>query len=1123
MTTPTAPRDLQEPKTRQALAHALSQRFLLESSRRKTAAIRQTSLNSGETISQVGESRDGNNAQTAAQLICGPCGALSSPTGKFCSECGARLTCETRSTEYKQVTVLFADVVRSMDIAATLDLERLREIMTEVVEQSAAVAQRYGGTVEYNGDGVMAIFGAPITLEDHAFRACMAALAIQMETKRLSTEVQNRDGVALRLRVGLDSGRVIAGQIGSGSLGYAATGEPVGFAQRMESVALPGGVALSESTAQLVEHRVLLGDPEWVHIKGSELPVPARRLIGIGPRHRPERRVEATLVGRRREMTELDALLDRAVGGSGGVVNVVGPPGIGKSRTAREAADSAIGRGAAVYWTFCESHAVDIPFRVVSQLLRARAGLADLDSWDARARVRRQIPDAAPQDVLLLDDLLGIADPDVALPTIDADARRRRLTALINTASLARTEPALFIIEDAQWIDGVSESMIADFLSVILHTPSLVLITSRPEYHGALTRVHGTQTIPLAPLDDSDTTTLIGELLGWDPSVAQLGRRIADQAAGNPFFAEEMVRELAQRGVLTGERGARVCRTVAADVSVPATVQAAIAARIDRLTAPARRTLNAAAVIGARFDNGLLTALGVDTVGDELLYVELIDHVGFAGGTEYAFRHPLIRTVAYEAQLKTGRAQAHRLVAAAIESGDPAAVEKNAALIAEHLEAAGDMHAAYAWHMRAATWSTNRDISAAQLSWERARTIADALPAESPNRPAMRIAPRTMLCAIAWRVHEHVTGVRFEELRELCSAAEEMKSLAIAMAGLVMEHAFQGRMREASRLASEAWDLAESLGDPNSTVGLSFPLIYAKAENGEWRDVLVWSQRVIDLADGDSSKGNFILGSPLAVAFTTRAAARYHLARPGWRDDLRRGLAMARGADPLSYATAVTWGYNPGITLGAVRPDDRVMSEIAAAARMAEESADDMAVIVARAMLALALVQRPTDAERSRGHRLLVDVSDAFVSQGHFLSDLPMVDVYLAREKARCGEPDAALALMRAAVEQLFHAGHMPIWAPAVTGVLVETLLDQDVECAVAEAEEAIDRLAAAPAEDGPAVRDIWLLRLRALLSRARGDEKSYRTNRHQYRAMAEWLGFEGHIAWAEAMFDAGP
>jgi class 3 adenylate cyclase len=1054
-----------------------------------------------------------------AVLTCGSCGTGLQENAKFCGECGTPTAVSGDTAEYKQVTALFADVVRSMDIAATVDVERLREIMTELVQRSAAVVQRYGaGSVEYTGDGVMTLFGAPVALEDHAFRGCLAALAIQEQANLLAAEVARRDGVALRLRVGLNSGRVIAGEIGSGALGYAATGAPVGFAQRMESVAPPGGVMLSESTARLVEHLVMLAEPEWVRIKGSEEPVRVRRLMGIGPRDGLVGRAEASLVGRRWEMAALDTMVDRAIGGRGGVVNVVGPPGIGKSRTARETAALAAGRGAEVFWAFCESHARDVPFYAVTRLLRTSTGVADLDGQAARARVREQVPDADPQDLLLLDDLLGIADPDVPPPRIDPDARRRRLTALINAASLARTQPALFIIEDAQWIDAVSESMLADLLSVVPRSPSMVLITSRPEYQGALTRVHGGQSIALAPLGDSDTAALIGGLLGSDPSVGELAAVLVERAAGNPFFAEEMVRELAQRGVLAGERGGYVRRVDVAEVSVPATVQAAIEARIDRLSTAAKRTLHAASVIGARFGAELLAALGIDAVVYEPLGAELIDQVRFTRSPEYAFRHPLIRAVAYESQLKSDRAELHRRVAAAIESRDPAAAEENAALIAEHLEAAGESHAAYGWHMRAATWATNRDINAARLSWERAQKIADTLPAEDPNRAAMRIAPRTMLCGIAWRVHEKVAGNRFDELRQLCTAAGDKTSLAIAMAGLVADHAFQDRLREASQVASEAWDLVESLHDPTLTVGLSFAAIHAKGESAEWCDVLRWSQRVVDLADGDPAKGSLFFGSPLALAFATRGMARYCLGRPGGRDDLRHGLALARSADPLSYAAVVADVYLMGIPYGVLRPDDHAVREIEEALRIAERSADDLALTFTRATLGMALVHRPTAAEGDRGQQLLAEVAEVFLRRGHNLGLLPLVNVYLARQRARRGDRDDAIALMRAAADHLFREGRILAWGPPGTGVLVETLLDRGADGDVAEAEAAIERLAAALADEGLVIRDIWLLRLRALLSKAHGDDVAYRDYRDRYRTMAESLGFEGHIAWAEAM-----
>ncbi|HUO37379.1 MAG TPA: cyclase, partial [Mycobacterium sp.] len=346
-----------------------------------------------------------------------------------------------------------------------------------------------------------------------------------------------------------------------------------------------------------------------------------------------------------------------------------------------------------------------------------------------------------------------------------------------------------------------------------------------------------------------------------DPSVGVIGEIIAGRAAGNPFFAEEITRDLAERGVLIGQRGSYACRTDIGEVGVPATLQATIAARIDRLDPVAKHTLAAAAVIGSRFSADLLASLGIDPSVEELITAELIDQVRFTPRPEYAFRHPLIRTVAYEAQLKSDRAELHRRVAAAIESGDPAAAEENAALIAEHLQAAGDLREAFGWHMRAATWATNRDIAAARQSWERARQIADALPAEDPDRAALRIAPRTMLCGTANRVDEHAND-RFEELRELCTAAGDKASLAIAMAGLVLDHVFHGRIREASQLASEAMTLIESLGDPTLTVGLSFAPIYAKLESAEFCDGLRWSQRVIDLADDDCTGNAFLNPGP---------------------------------------------------------------------------------------------------------------------------------------------------------------------------------------------------------------------------------------------------------------------
>ena len=280
-------------------------------------------------------------------------------------------------------------------------------------------------------------------------------------------------------------------------------------------------------------------------------------------------------------------------------------------------------------------------------------------------------------------------------------------------------------------------------------------------------------------------------------------------------------------------------------------------------------------------------------------------------------------------------------------------------------------------------------------------------------------------------------------------------------------------------------------------------------------DVLRWSQRVIDLADGDPSKGNFVFGSPLAVAFTTRAIARYCLGRPGWRDDLRHGLAMARSADPMSYATVIGFVYWPAIPGGVLAADDRVVREIEDALRIAERSGDDLALVLARMTLGVALVHRHTDAERDRGQKILAEVSEVFLRGGHNLGELPIVNVYLARERARRGDRDDAIPLMRAAVDHLFREGQLPGWGIPATGVLVETLLDRGADGDVAEAEAAIERLAAAPADEGLAMREIWLLRLAR--SAGAGSRR-----RHRLPRLSGSLPRDGDIARLRGAHEVG-
>lgn len=1010
------------------------------------------------------------------------------------------------------MTVLFADVVHSMDIAAAVGPERLREIMTELVTAAAAVVHRFGGTVDkFTDDGLMAVFGAPVALEDHAFRACLAALGIQEQARRLAVEVAEHDGVQLQLRVGLNSGQVIAGEIGSGALGYTAIGEQVGMAQRMESAAPPGGVMLSELTARLVEDVTELAEPELVPIKGATRPVPARRLVATTKAHRRSR--ESELVGRTWEPSTISGILDEAIGGDGCIIGVLGPPGIGKSRIVSETAALTASRGADVFTTYCESHTSDIPFHAVTGLLRAALRLDGLTDADARTQIRARIDGADPEDLLLLDDLLGVQDPAVDLPQIEADARRRRLTALINAALLARKDPALFVIEDAHWIDEVSESMLADYLSVIPQTPSIVLITFRPEYHGALTRVPGMQTIALRPLSAAQTERLISGLLGTDSSVQPLIELIAERASGNPFFAEELVRDLFERGKIRGTQGTYRLDAEIADISVPATLQAVIAARVDRLSSSAKRTLSAAAVIGSRFTPELVTALGIDPLVHELVMAELIDQVSFTPRAEYAFRHPLIRAVAYESQLRADRAEQHRILAATIQQLGSA--DENAPLIAEHLTAAGDFHAAFDWHMRAGTWLTHRDLAAARASWQRARDVADRLPTADQQRLSMRIAPRTLLCASAWMAGGSMADTGFDELRELAGIAGDKVSLAIGMAGWVSALTVHAEFRQASRWASQLVDLLESIGDRPLTIGLLYAAATAKLQCGDAAESRRLSQRAIDLADGDATIGNLVISSPLTGAIMLRGCARCILGDPGWRADVERSATMVRDFGVTLRAVMLVFKYSLAVN-GALLPDAAAVEEAAEVLETAERSGDDFTLSCARYVRGLTLLMHDGP-ERGEGIKLLVAAREAAVQERFTMAIISFIDIHLINEKISIGDLDDAVEFARTAVEADYRSGGTLTRAAGVSA-LVEGLLRKGAPADIREAQEAIERLAAEPAEPGFIIDDIWLLRMRAQLAQAIGDDAAYLDYRDRYRQMANSLGFEGYIAWAKEM-----
>ena len=380
----------------------------------------------------------------------------------------------------------------------------------------------------------------------------------------------------------------------------------------------------------------------------------------------------------------------------------------------------------------------------------------------------------------------------------------------------------------------------------------------------------------------------------------------------------------------------------------------------------------------------------------------------------------------------------------------------------------------------------------------------------------MRITPRTLLCASAWRVGGSGADNGFDELRELCTAAGDQRSLAIGMAGPVTEHFLKARRREASRLATEHIELLESIGDPTLTVALSFAAIMPKQDAGEMAELLRWTQRVIDLADGDATKGNLIIGSPLAVAIAWRGTARWCLGIAGWKDDLHQAIAMARASDTITLAGVMWFTYVTAIPYGVSQPDATALRDTADALAVVEQSGDDFALDIARTARGVTLVHQ-NGVGREAGFDLLVKVRERAVDERFGLMALPIVDIHFAWEKARLGDFRGAIELARTVVDDLFASGGC-LWSALAATVLVEALLQRGGDADVKEAQAVIDRLAAIPTDPGFVLNELALLRLHALLARAQGDESAYRDYRDRYRSLATSLGFEGHIAWAEAL-----
>jgi class 3 adenylate cyclase/tetratricopeptide (TPR) repeat protein len=879
---------------------------------------------------------------------CPQCGSQLSATAKFCSECShpvdrsvaprqhfsspqtytpkhlAEKILTSKSAlegERKQVTVLFADLKGSMELLADRDPEESRKLLDPVLERMMEAVHRYEGTVnQVMGDGIMALFGAPVAHEDHAVRACYAALRMQESVKRYAEEVHRTVGVPLHIRVGANSGEVVVRAIGGDlRMDYTAVGQTTHLAARLEQMAMPGSILIALETLNLVEGYVVVKPLGERPIKGLDAPVQVFELVGAGAaRTRLEAAAQRGLtrfVGRTAELAQLRDALDRAGQGHGQVVAVVGEPGVGKSRLLWELTHSHRVHDWLIVQAASVSYGKAAAYLPVIELLR---GYFAIDSRDDPRKIREKVtgkvltlaPALGPTVPALLA-LLDVPVEEASWQALDPLQRRQQTLDAVKRLLLRESEvqPLIVVFEDLHWIDGETQTLLESLVESLPAARLLLLVNYRPEYRHAWGGKTYYRQLRIDPLPRESADELLEALLGADAALDPLKRLLVERTEANPLFLEESVRALAETGALAGERGAyRLTRPVA-QLTLPATVQAILAARIDRLAPEAKRVLQAAAVIGTDVALPLLLAVAdapepeVRAELTRLQAAEFLYETRLFPDLEYTFKHALTHEVAYQGLLHDRQRALHARITEAIERLAPERVAEQADQLAHHAVRGEVWEKAVAYlrqaGLRAMARAANREaIAHLEPALEALRRLPETRETTELTID-LRLDLRNALAPLGEWVR---TGEHLHAAEGLARALGDPHRLGRIATFMVAQCVQTGDYDEAVRFGHEALSLARTLGDRSIEVVATFFLGSAHAARGAFSDALTLLERNVAL-EGDLRLERF--GAPVMQSATSGAWLADVLSQLGRFDEAigqaETAVAIAEAADhPLT-------------------------------------------------------------------------------------------------------------------------------------------------------------------------------------------------------------------------------